>query len=353
MNVLLLLMAMMVQSSPEFPHPEFVMKCYPEAAMPGDTLYIRIVAINSHAKSIYISDDFWPTDIDIQIHLRDLENQQRSLLFESPTNEEYVCPLHLVKIMSGDSHIIAALAINIPPLEDWKTTFWEKHLENLSASDVKFSLCATILSCAATNNNRIEERLPFSVEIPVIMKPRPEKEITLIQKWYAATPKDWFPVLESDRNPVRKIPGHRRLTFQWVDNIFVKGEKVSHWYFIPIGNRYPGHPNAPETWQGWKELEESLTPSTMRDEIRLTRILIQYCDTEDDTVLKELKEWFADMNETQQTVMAKLLRDRAFDSRGTKFLTQFREIYKTIRQYDVVPVPESNVKHLRNLGLIE
>jgi hypothetical protein len=92
----------------------------------------------------------------------------------------------------------------------------------------------------------------------------------------------------------------------------------------------------------------------MRDEIRLTRIMVQYNATKRTVVLKELKDWFDGMNEVQRTVMAKSIRDRAEGCYGKdKLLPQFREVYKTIREYDVVPIPESNIKHLRSLGLIE
>ncbi len=119
------------------------------------------------------------------------------------------------------------------------------------------------------------------------------------------------------------------------------------------GNRYPGPPNTPETWQGWKELEESITPSTMRDEIRLTRILIQYCDTKDEKVLDELKEWFVGMNEIQRTCMAKSICDRARGCYGTELLAPFRELYKAIREYDIAAKSESETEFLQKLGLIE
>ena len=86
-------------------------------------------------------------------------------------------------------------------------------------------------------------------------------------------------------------------------------------------NRYPGYPNAPETWQGWKELEDSLSPSTMRDEIRMARILIQYFDTEDDAVLEELKEWFANMNEVQRSILIKFTYNKG-------------KAYEAIKEYD-------------------
>jgi hypothetical protein len=62
-------------------------------------------------------------------------------------------------------------------------------------------------------------------------------------------------------------------------------------FFLRIGNRYPDYPNLPSDWRGWKNLEESFEASTLRDEIRWTRICLQYCETKNDKVLDELKSW--------------------------------------------------------------
>ncbi|MDR1483622.1 MAG: hypothetical protein LBT09_02240, partial [Planctomycetaceae bacterium] len=66
---------------------------------------------------------------------------------------------------------------------------------------------------------------------------------------------------------------------------------------------YPDDPNLPVDWQGWKKLEESFEPSTLRDEIRWTRICVQYCSTGNEKVLDELKTWLDKMNPIQRTVM--------------------------------------------------
>jgi hypothetical protein len=39
-------------------------------------------------------------------------------------------------------------------------------------------------------------------------------------------------------------------------------------YILRIGNRYPGYPNLPKDWRGWKNLEESFKAGTLREEIR-------------------------------------------------------------------------------------
>jgi hypothetical protein len=153
----------------------------------------------------------------------------------------------------------------------------------------------------------------------------------LIEQWYHNTPKKIFPFVVEDKYLYKIRPPDRR------DGIKILGH--SPWQFITLGNRYPSDPNAPETWQEWKQLEESITPSTMRDEIRLTRILIQYCDTKDEKVLEELKEWFDSMNEIQRTVMAKNIGDLAekahISGRVDTLLPLFRDIYRAIRKYDI------------------
>ena len=83
--------------------------------------------------------------------------------------------------------------------------------------------------------------------------------------------------------------------------------------------------------------KNSLTSSTMKDEIRLTRIIIQYCDTKDQKVLGELKEWFADMNEIQRMCMANSILGRmkrcimfGAPEEAKNLLSPYRDLYKTI-----------------------
>jgi len=351
MNTLLILLILMAsQESSGFPYPEFAMECYPKMAMPGDTVYFVVTAKNSHAKSIYIADHFWHLSSDIQVHLRDSDNQNHPLLFEAQTSVIRDRILEYTVIQPGMSRIIGALSINIPALEDIREPFWEKHLKDLSADGREFRLRATVISYSATNrlgDTPEHERLPISLEIPITIKPRPENEMAMIEDWHNNTPKELFPA-PAGNNSVRKVP--REGIVPKSEVIRVQNAKYSHWHFIRLGNRYPADPNAPETWQGWKELEESITPSTMRDEIRLTRILIQYCDTEDAKVLTELKEWFAGMNEVQRTVMAKNVCDLAWGAHGTKLYEPYKKIYTTVKEYDIAPKPDHLKKSLEDAG---
>ena len=322
-TLLLLLITVQLQGASEFPHDIFTVSAYPPTVMPGDSFYIKIVARNPYAESIYIQEHFLLFEDDIQTHLRDSENQTQPLLFEGPYIDAERS-FDFAEIKPGDSRVITVEAINVPPLEDLKEPFWERHLKNLSTSDAKFMLCIAIQSIVASGEKETDKKREVLIfETPLIMKSRPEKEMTLIWEWYDGTPKKLFPFPYGDRNPVRKIaPLDSNSPAPAVfENILVKGKKVSQSQFMRSDNRYPGHPNAPETWQGWKELEESLTPSTMRDEIRLARILIQYSDTEDDTLIKELKDWFADMNEVQRSVLVKRTRNKI-------------KIYEAVKEFD-------------------
>jgi hypothetical protein len=346
----------------EYPWPHNSMKYHPETVMPGDTLYVLLEVKNPYEQPVFISDKFRPTEGDIQIRLHDSKQQSHPLLFELYVNWIADYPLFLVEIKPGETRVIGALAINIPALEDIHEPFWERNLEEISREGSEFLLQVSVFYRPWDSDilPRSEEALlafwekgfspkdfqkqEMTLEQKIFLKPRSVTEMTMIEKWYDNTPKGLFPE-----------PEGRTLTIRLAESkcIRVQDKNFSQWHFIYLGNRYPSDPNAPATWQGWRELEESITPSTMRDEIRLTRILIQYCDTRDVKVLDELKEWFAGMNEVQRACMAKSICDRAKNCHGTDLLVPFRDLYKTIREYDIAAKPDCEIEWLKQLGLLE
>lgn len=377
MNLLLLiLIALASQGNSIFPQPEFVMEYHPTIVRPGDTFYVMVVAKNPFDKPIFVNDihDYK----NIQFHLKNSGNQMQTLISgKELTSPNQHMPLvfdsgfSFSEIQPGKSSVYFMRTINVPPLVDLNEPFWEKHLSNLRFADEEFTLCVSFKGYFANNHDgvgRNKEPIQITLETPIVMKQRFEKEMALIYKWY----KSLFDYLESDEFQEFGVLG----TYSGMPkNVVIKNEKFNHWYFFQFGNLYPNTTDVPVTWQDWKQLEDSLTPSTMRDEIRLTRTIIQYCDTEDKAVLKELKEWFNCMNEVQRNVLATALRQmaafcyttdsvlRAIDENYVPdpkeqhhvflCLPQFCEIYKTIREYDVMPIPDSSKQHLRNLGLLE
>ena len=296
---------------------ELKLSVYPETVAIGDTCYVLVTAINHSDKTALVKvPSFSNHNIDQMVQF-DLCRQGKTwrgtfepcpsimLVLEHETiYYDYIIP-------NGETIHFLVMSFQVPPLEDlYQDAFWEEQQKELkdhpdglsfefgvefmhprlyppdwqqevSEKSEKFSKDnPNWLSSDVELRDRIEEWTTGRTQLTqnVTVKFRNDKEMEMIDQWYQNTPKRYFPVIV-EKKYIRK---NSRVPVSFRDTPW--------WKLINIGNRYPGAPNAPETWQGWKELEDSITPSTMRDEIRLTRILIQYCDTEDDAVLKELKE---------------------------------------------------------------
>ena len=326
---------------------ELKLSVFPETVAIGDTCYVLVTAVNHSDEDAWVlapSFEYTYYDDMVQFNLSRHGKTWRGT-FECWLYME-VDRFYLgnFTIPSGKSVTFLAVPLQFPPLEDlygdafWKETLLElkDHPEGLSFEfGIEFARPYT----RQESNRRTRARLTKDVTI----KLRNEKEMTMIDQWYRNTPKEFFPEIIEGKY-ILKIPA-----LHYSDGLTAKLKDG----FQILSNRYPGAPNRPATWQGWKELEESITPSTMRDEIRLMRILIQYRDTKDAKVLEELKEWFAGMNEIQRTCMAQSIRDRTSGSAGTEWLAPYRDLYKTVREYDLAAKSERESERLKTLKLLE
>ena len=131
--------------------------------------------------------------------------------------------------------------------------------------------------------------------------------------------------------------------------------------FVPPIDLYVYHndnkdKNLP-TLSAWREFEAKLSPGTLRDEIRLGRIQVQYLDGDKEAALNELREWFAVMEPIQSMTLAASLclpegleeesdKDELFKPVGTlkdepeahkHFMVMRREIDKIVAQYNILP----------------
>jgi hypothetical protein len=336
---------------PAYPWPELSMKCYPTTLMPGDSLYILLEAKNPYRQSIFIQGGLSFSYRDIQIHITDLEHRSISPLPEKLFNWSDSRVIIPVELKSGETREMALFMINIPHLKDFNHPLWLGRELPQEGRELLMNVFVALMvgtpnwkspdiSLRETGGTRA-----FGLRQGLLIKPRPDKEMEMLKHWYtdALASRMNFHWLEGfDSSNMRHSFYYPKLT----KNIRIKGEWLSQWYFVSFPNCFPPESNAPETWQGWKELEESVTPSTMRDEIRKTRILIQYCDTQDPELLKELKEWFADMNEIQRAFLARTIRYRAeFDA--------MCDLYRAIHEYDIAAKSDSEMEWLKSLELLE
>jgi len=326
---------------------EMKLSVFPETVAIGDTCYALVTAFNH---STEIAGVFEPVfkfayfDDAVQFNLSHHDKTWRgafeSLIYEEPVR----LTQNVFAIPSGESVAFLAVPLQFPPLEDlYQDKFWTEIQKKLKENPDGLSFDFGIeFASPRVAGEPYSKRARLTQEVKI--KLRNDKEMAMIDQWYRNTPKALFPKFVQGEHLLKVTP--QKLLFRSSKKIL--GHEP--WCFIPISNRFPGDPNNPTTWQDWQDLEESIVPSTMRDEIRLTRILIQYCDTKDDTVLRELKDWFDGMNEVQRPVMAKSIRDRAA---FTYSVFPTPPVYKAIREYDVIPIPENRKKYLRVIGLIE
>ncbi|MDR2438342.1 MAG: hypothetical protein LBE12_03080, partial [Planctomycetaceae bacterium] len=97
--------------------------------------------------------------------------------------------------------------------------------------------------------------------------------------------------------------------------IVLHGKKYDPWMFIRIGNRKPPTDLCPTTSQGWLDLEKQFVPSTLRDEIQLTRMLLEYLESKEELQIKkrdEIFQWLQSLPEPQRVCMASNLEANRF-----------------------------------------
>ena len=346
---------------------EVRVSCYPECVQPGDTFYVKIMFDNDSEDEYSIRNP--PLFFGIKDKRRHLLSRNGNDYEWLPEVQFYAHPdtklNHQYLIQPKSQTALFCWAFQFPPLEDLHSEFWENEMAALKKAteglDYEFQIViGKPTRKLPTNNSNSdasqEERYGLSNEeaikrlreaaenslmylkTNVRIKLRHPDEMALIEQWYENTPESLLPQIAeyTAPQPGCKVTGFLQYTgthaesSNWIkiEGIQLSGHRLTPWHFVRLGNRYPSDPNAPETWQGWKELEESISESTMRDEIRLTRMLIQYCDTKDEKVLEELKAWFAEMNEVQRTCMAASILNRG----RHELLASFRELYEVVRE---------------------
>ena len=204
------------------------------------------------------------------------------------------------KLFPGEKYRSSVHYFECPPLEDWNDPFWKEMRETMPPEGV---VCQFRLSYWHDPKNNSSQRYKKSVVQEILIKSRPKSEMALLEQWYNDTPKMLFPKVDGDR----KVPYDIDLKSSGKSDIIINGNKYDPWLFIRLGNRKPSDPNNPTTLDGWRELEASLIPSTMRDEVRLTRLQLEYYSAKkgeaSDNAKRELVEWLKSLPEVQRTIM--------------------------------------------------
>ncbi len=235
------------------------------------------------------------------------------------------------------------VANEFPPLEDWEKPFWVKVREQLdSVGSVELTLfidykTSTFDSSAPSFSRQTSSK--FTWNFPIVLKNRPKKELELLTRWYDARKEArWFYPINIQNCPDPNVKFS--VTFrQNISGISCTNERhelkcenprafirigdntYEPWNFIRVGNRKPSDPNNPTDVEGWRNLEAAFAPSTLRDEITLTRLQLEYYDADEgeasDAALKTLVDWLSQRPEPQRLVLAGSLCSKRGKFQGT------------------------------------
>ncbi len=233
-----------------------------------------------------------------------------------------------------------AVALEFPPLEDWNAPFWASVRDKLSRQNaVELRLRVEFARSEADYPFRVDE----AFETSLVLKRRPENELERLARWFDATPAPLFPERFTDSNgdAFVKAPsskGTPDLVSSGASDVAIGGKSYDPWLFVRPGFRKPSDPNAPTTLDGWRRLEAEFAPSTLRDEITLTRLQLEYYDADEgeasDAALKILVDWLRDRPEPQRVVLTESLRSNRGTFRNTPLEERRATLYKTLTSDD-------------------
>ncbi|MDR2171055.1 MAG: hypothetical protein LBP59_13005 [Planctomycetaceae bacterium] len=288
---------------------------FPKKVHVGDTVYLIVRYHNNEKKVIYCPEEIDMVDTcpdystTVELFLGD--HQKYRIFFESLILEEHEKYLQPKPVYPNTSHFYIVQSFSIPAIEDLHSLRWNQFIKKNSQSNETIKIKVWLNKGHETSEQILYNNL--------VIKPRPKKEMDLIENWYKETYNaKAFPVRTGNEKSSVKVMNN----FQYPQHL-----NYSLFQFVRIGNRYPGYPNLPSDWQGWKKLEESFGASTLRDEIRWTRVCLQYCTTGDEKVLDELKSWLDKMNPIQRTVMV----NNYFHKNEN--LPNSKKLYETIQSF--------------------
>ena len=212
-----------------------------------------------------------------------------------------------------------ASALEFPPLEDWNDPFWTAVRDKLSNQNavelrLRFELRLPPKIIGSREAQALQPQWPtLSVEKTLVLKRRDANELATVDRWFEATPPDAFPLCSVDGTQ-KGSRFYRRDEGPQPSSVSLNGASYRADAFTRIGARKPTLVDAPTTVDGWRRLEAEFAPSTLRDEIALTRLQLEYYDApegaESDATLKTLVDWFKTRPEPQRAAWLFSLKRR-------------------------------------------
>lgn len=310
----------------------FEIRVFPSVIRYGDPLYIEAIQANISEETVEVNalkaNGIFP-DLQFFASSPRLTCDEYRWVFEvlpTQSREELTSITDAVspfcvqrKLRPGESCVVARARIESAPLEDWDARFWSDLRRELSSGLSKTLPLET--RCLWKKPTSSPDAAACETRFTIQLIKRENNELKTLNDWRRETPAKFWPV------PVAGLYSYRELApFKGIEdpnaaryllllenkyeenaNIEIDGRLYSPWAFAPIGSRKPFAPNAPSTLDGWRALETQFSPSTLRDEITLTRLLIEYyiapLGDETEAARQRVVGWFAELPETQRNVL--------------------------------------------------
>ena len=254
-------------------------------------------------------------------------------------------------------------ALEFPALEDWEKPIGQE-LRNALQENDKISLTLVLSLQRVYSKFDCEGETwrpvpPYDedvvTEIPITLVRRNPKDAQRLEDFYRQTPPNVFPCwLRDEAKFPPQFEDHPNPSARFGHTLFSSGKsdirlgwrRYSPWLFVRYGNRKPSDPNNPTTVDGWRRLEAEFAPSTLRDEITLTRLQLEYYDADEgkacDAALKALVDWLSQRPEPQRVVLSQSLLSKRGKFQGTPLEAKNATLCDALTSAFPVETPSTN-----------
>ena len=320
-----------LQADPDAPEVARTLTVYPTEVYVGDVVYLTVAEENRSSETISARSLGFPEPCGSTgtISSAGFSTTYKAIP-EDPTDLYCERVVETRPLAPGERRIVSRRFCEVPPLEDWNTPFFKELREKLRDAPDGVP-CRWTPGYFATPDGE-------TLSIPLVVKARPDAETRRLESWLDATPQELFPVVDGRRKRLRseELPPKPR------GGVRVAGRSFDPRAFVRFSFRKPNRPNAPRDLDGWKRIEAEFSPSTLRDEITLTRLQLEYYDAPEgeasDAALQVLVDWLQSRPEPQRDVMSATLNE------AREYLRERRDYYEDF------PLNAKNRKLLESLG---
>ena len=342
------------QADVDNPDLRLTLEIYPTEIYFGDVVFFATYYNNVSNKTIDKCLDFndYPSFITYSNSVTITSPQLEHEYLWRPENTSGAIPSmakRYVSIPKNEKRLIGMTDVELPPLEDWNDPFWKELREKLTPDGIVCQF--QVAQHYEIGSNR--RKAVFTQDI--LIKPRPEEETVLLEKWFNDTPAELFP-----KGKVEKWFSARMLGRDVGGFIVVGGKEYNPVHFVRTSAfRKPFIPNNPTTLEGWRELETKFCDSTLRDDIKFTRLLLEYFEADDqkaEQAKKDLTDWIESLPKIQRIrFKGRIVEEGITFFCETDFADRNRDLMEYFHVADKIPSrrPSSHMLRAENMAPTE